>query len=160
MATKRKAKPKTTRAAKAKAPAAKQAKARAPTRPGSVDAFLSALDHPLKDEVEIVRQWILSVDPTIAEEVKWNAPSFRTTDFFATFHLRSLDAVQLVFHAGARPKASATTGLGVEAPEGLPLRWLAKDRALVTLGRGAALRAQRRALESLVRQWIAALSDT
>lgn len=145
MATKRKAK---TTATKRKAPA---------KRPQSVDEFLGALDHPLKDEVEIVRQWILSVDPTIVEEVKWNAPSFRTSDFFATFHLRSVDAVQLVLHAGAKPKASAKRGLDVDAPSGLPVRWLAKDRALVTLGRGAALRAQRRALESLVRQWIAAL---
>lgn len=146
-------------ATKRKATQRKATKRKAPKKPQSVAAFLSTLDHPLKDEVEIVRQWILSVDPTIAEEVKWNAPSFRTTDFFATFHLRSVDAVQLVFHAGAKPKASAKVSLDVEAPAGLPLRWLAKDRALVTLGRGAALRAQRRALESLVRQWIAELSD-
>ena len=31
-----------------------------------------------------------------------NSTSFRTTEFFATVHLRSTEAVQLVFHLGAK----------------------------------------------------------
>src|SRR5262245_41223578 len=54
----------------------------------AVIAFLRELDHPLKQEVEAVRQIILGVSPEIREGIKWNAPSFRTTEYFATLNLR------------------------------------------------------------------------
>ena len=63
-----------------------------PSRPtrtpaGEVDALMAALDHPGKDGIELLRQAILGIDPRIREEVKWNAPSFRLEDHFATFKL-------------------------------------------------------------------------
>jgi len=119
----------------------------------AVVAFLEELDHPLQKEIEAVRQIILGVDPAICEAVKWNAPSFRTTDFFATFNLRSKDHVQLVFHTGAKVKATATTGIDIADPDGL-LKWLAKDRCLVTLGVGKEIQAKREAFEAIVRAWI------
>ena len=50
----------------------------------AVDDFMRALKHPLKKEIEAVRRIILSVSPDIQKGIKWNAPSFRTTDYFAT----------------------------------------------------------------------------
>lgn len=137
-------------ATKRAAPAADQGSSQ--TDP-AVAALLEELDHPLKQEIEAVRQILLGVDPSIREAVKWNAPSFRTTDFFATFNLRSRDHVQLVFHTGAKVKASATTGITVADPDGL-LKWLAKDRCLVTLGEGKDIKAKRASFEAVVREWI------
>ncbi|WP_224367955.1 DUF1801 domain-containing protein [Hyalangium versicolor] len=119
----------------------------------AVVSFLEELDHPLKKEIEAVRKIILGADPAIREAIKWKAPSFRTTDFFATFHLRSTDRLQLVFHMGAKVKATATTGIRIDDPAGL-LEWLAKDRCLVTLGAGKDIAARKAALEALVREWI------
>jgi hypothetical protein len=118
-----------------------------------VGEFMRELDHPLKVDIETVRQIILNVDPGIGESIKWNAPSFRTTDFFATFNLRSRDSVQLIFHTGAKVKATATTGINIADPAGL-LKWLARDRCLVTLGVGKDIRAKRAAFEAIVREWI------
>src|SRR5262245_35900710 len=73
-----------------------------------VAAFLRELDHPLKKEIEAVRQIILGVSPSIRDGIKWNSVSFRTTEFFATIHLRSTDRVQLVFHLGAKVKDNST----------------------------------------------------
>ena len=126
------------------------------TKPATVDAFLASLEHPQKEAISMVRGWILQCDPSIQEAVKWNAPSFRTSDFFATFHLRSQDAVELVFHTGAKAKASAVTGLGIEDPSQL-VRWLAKDRGLVRLGNYDEVIANQAAFEALVRSWIHAL---
>lgn len=124
--------------------------------PATVDEFLDALDHPLQAEIREVRGWILGADPSIREGVKWNAPSFRTAEYFATFHLRSTDAVQLVFHTGA--KARDLPGGPARLDAGARLAtWLGKDRCLVTLGRGDALAADRADLEALVRAWIAQL---
>ncbi|MCC6405702.1 MAG: DUF1801 domain-containing protein [Planctomycetes bacterium] len=122
----------------------------------AVVAFLRELDHPLKAEIAVVRELVLAASPEVGEGIKWNAPSFRTIDYFATINLRSRDAVQLVFHNGAKVKASARAGLAIDDPTGL-VRWLAKDRGLVTLGAGAELREKRAAFQELVRSWIRAL---
>jgi len=119
----------------------------------AVVAFLRDLEHPLRADIEKVRRILLDADPSIAEGIKWNAPSFRTTDYFATIHLRSRDRIQLVFHTGVKKKATADTGVEVADPAGL-LKWLAKDRCMVTLGAGAVIDEKRAAFEELVRAWI------
>lgn len=40
----------------------------------AVDAFMAALVHPHKAEIEALRKLMLSVDPSVREGVKWNAP--------------------------------------------------------------------------------------
>jgi hypothetical protein len=64
----------------------------------TVDEYMAKLDHPLKAEVQAVRDIIKGVDPRITEEVKWNAPSFSHTDYIATFNLRTSQHVHLIFH--------------------------------------------------------------
>ena len=123
------------------------------SKAGDVGEFMSELDHPLKRDIEAVRRIILNVDPSISEAIKWNAPSFHTTDFFATINLRSRDCVQIIFHTGAKVKAAATTGINIADPAGL-LKWLAKDRCLVTLGVGKDIQDKREAFEDIVREWI------
>ncbi len=119
----------------------------------AVVAFLRDLEHPLKEEIEAVRQLILDVGPEVREGIKWNAPSFRTTDHFATFNLRAKDRVNLILHMGAKVKATAATGVKVDDPAGL-LEWLAKDRCIVTLQDGADVRARGAALQAILREWI------
>lgn len=41
-----------------------------------VSAYIEKLEKPAKDIVEALRQIILTTDPEVAEEIKWNAPSF------------------------------------------------------------------------------------
>jgi hypothetical protein len=122
----------------------------------AVIAFLRELDHPLKQEIEAVRQLILDVSPEIREGIKWNAPSFRTTEFFATFNLRARDRVRLVLHLGAKVKETPAKGLRIADPAGL-LEWLAEDRCLVTLGDGKDVQAKGPALQAILREWIASL---
>lgn len=118
-----------------------------------VDKFMSDLDHPLRDELAALRALIMGVDPGIEEGIKWNAPSFFYHDYFATFNLRSTDKVQVIFHTGAKVKASATEGLEIDDPHGM-MKWLAKDRCMLTSQDMADLEAKRESLESIIRQWI------
>lgn len=118
----------------------------------AVDTFLDELDHPLKRELVEVRAIILGVSPEICDGIKWNAPSFRTTEWFATVNLRSRDQVQLIFHLGAKVKALPSGGLKIADPAGL-IKWLGKDRCLVTLGTGKEIKDRRAALAALVREW-------
>ena len=119
----------------------------------SVRAFLEELEHPYKEELLVVRARILGADREIQEAIKWKSPSFRTTDFFATFNLRYTQGIQLVFHMGVKTKSTATSGVTIADPAGL-LDWRAKDRCLVTLGSGAELEARLPALDALVREWL------
>lgn len=124
-----------------------------PQTDSAVTAFMRELDHPLKKEIEAVRKIILGVSSEIREGIKWNAPSFRTTEFFATINLRSKESVQIILHLGAKVKEIPAKGIRIADPEGL-IKWLAKDRCLVTLGAGKEIQARRGALEGIIREWI------
>jgi hypothetical protein len=63
-----------------------------------VDAYMSALVHPLKKEIAELRNIIKSADPRISERIKWAAPSFFYIDDMVTFNHRQEKFVQLVFH--------------------------------------------------------------
>lgn len=123
---------------------------------GRLDPEASALllerKPPFAGEIDTVRRAILGASPAIQESVKWNAPSYRTSEFFATVHMRSNDGVQLVFHRGAKARDDEAD-MEIDDPAGLA-RWLANDRCLVTLGSGAALRARIPAFRRFVRAWI------
>lgn len=119
-----------------------------------VSAFMQALEHPLKPEIAALRDIILGADPTIAEEIKWNAPSFRTREFFATFHLRAKGCVQVILHRGAKVRdRDAHEQLPIADPSGM-LEWLSKDRASIRLHSMAEIEERRAALGSLISAWI------
>lgn len=126
-----------------------------PQNDPAVIEFLNRLDHPRKKVIEAVRKIILGVSHEIREGIKWNAPSFRTTDFFATLNLRGKDGeerVWLILHRGAKLKDN-TKDLRIADSTGL-LEWLAKDRCLVTFRDLKDIRAKRAALEVIIREWI------
>ena len=80
--------------------------ARATDTSTAVDALMRGLAHPHKPAIETLRRAILATDPSIAEGVKWNAPSFRTREYFATVHLRAKTGERLA-RAGATVSAKA-----------------------------------------------------
>jgi hypothetical protein len=119
----------------------------------AVEEYINTLDHPLKAELEAVRQIILGVNKEIAEGIKWNAPSFYFKDWFATTGLRSKDFVHVVFHTGAKVKASATQGVAIDDPSGL-LEWHAKDRCSAKFYDMKDVKAKKAALQDIVKQWL------
>lgn len=64
-----------------------------------VDEFMDKLDHPLKAEIQAVRDIIKSVNKDITEEIKWKAPSFSYKgEYLVTFNLWEKGHIHLVFH--------------------------------------------------------------
>ena len=119
----------------------------------AVDEFMAGLDHPFKAELETLRRAILAVDPSIAEGIKWNAPSWRTAEYFATTHLRSKTGLGLILHLGAKVRDLPEGGLHIPDPTGL-LKWLGKDRAQLEFSSAADLSAKLPALQALLQAWI------
>lgn len=119
-----------------------------------VDALLAKLNHPLKPQLEALRQLILSVSPTVREEFKWNSPSFKTSDHFATANVHGKGLVRLILHRGAKKRPDAMPE--IPDPKGL-LTWLGQDRAIITFEDPAALSAASAPLKVLLKHWIRSL---
>ncbi len=135
---------------------ARSSKAVKEAAPSEVDEFLATLEHPRKAEIEAVRAILLGADARIHESIKWNAPSFSTTEHFATFNLRPKDAVQVVLHFGARVRARSPE-ISIYDPSGM-LKWVAKDRCIVVLMDMKEIESKKGALRSIVKQWIRQMS--
>ena len=74
-----------------------QVKKEAPA--SAVEKFMEKLDHPFKVEVEFLRKVIKKVNTDIAEEWKWNAPSYSYHgNYLVTFNLWEKGHIHLVFH--------------------------------------------------------------
>ena len=76
-------------------------------------AYFEVLNHPLKNVVQALRKVVLSTDEEIAEQIKWNSPSFYYAGEIkpfdpkeykrdiVVFNLHKNDCVLLVFPTGA-----------------------------------------------------------
>lgn len=117
-----------------------------------VNEFMAKLEHPLKAEIEALRAIILGADPRISESIKWNAPSFSVQEHFATFKLRPVTTVQVVFHTGAKARADSKD-VEIDDPAGL-LKWAAHDRCVATLSDMKEIESKKAAFVTIVKQWI------
>ncbi len=117
-----------------------------------VALFIEETDHPLKDEIIALRKIILASDSAITEHIKWNAPSFCVNgeDRF-TFKLNDPEAVDIVFHRGAKAKAMPTERL-IEDPDGL-LKWATNDRAVATFASMPDIQNKELALITILTEW-------
>lgn len=119
----------------------------------AVSAFMLALDHPFKKEIEVLRRIILGADPSIAEGIKWKVPSFRTTEYFATMHLRAKGGIGVILHLGAKVRASSSPQVDIKDPARL-LQWMGADRAMVVFADAKEIGSKRRAFDAVLKQWI------
>lgn len=119
----------------------------------AVDAFMAVLEHPAKAAIVRLRAAMLASDGAITEGVKWNAPSFKVDEYFATMQLRLKVGVGLVLHFGAKVRHVGTARDVIHDPDGL-LNWLARDRAMLEFRDVNAVEARAPALQAIVRQWI------
>jgi len=121
----------------------------------SVDEFLRVLDHPHKEGIELLRAVILTVDKRITEEIKWNAPSFKLTDHFATFKLHPPKGIQLVLHVGSRPIVPPKQ-FQLDVPVDL-VKWAAPDRCILMVPSSSAAAALQSTFARAVKQWLSQL---
>ena len=121
--------------------------------PKAVDAFLKSLIHPMKAEILLMHAAILAADPTIKAGVKWNAPSYRTGEYFATTNLREKKGIGIILHLGAKVRELKPGELEVEDSTSM-LKWLAKDRAMVSFSCGVDFQAKSAAFAALIRSWV------
>lgn len=120
-------------------------------RKQTVEEFLQECAHPLKDGAALFRAALLAADPSLTEQIKWNAPSFgRGFDDRVTMGFRP-NELQIVFHRGVKPKA--LEGFRFDDPSGM-LQWAAEDRAVVKLRSLEEIQGQLPVLIEAALKWI------
>jgi hypothetical protein len=108
-----------------------------------VDAFMDALDHPFKAEVQAVRDIIKNVNQDITEQIKWKAPSFSYKGYMATFNLWAKQHVHLIFHNGA----ILSNESGLMSGDYI-------DRRMVYFTDMDDVLSKKAALENIIREWV------
>ena len=66
-----------------------------------VDEFMAQLEHPLKSEMEAIREIILTTDSKMTEAIKWGGPTFNYKRNLATINPKAKKFVNLFFQNGA-----------------------------------------------------------
>lgn len=126
---------------------------KAASAPVPVEDFLAALEHPRLAEIRELRAIILGVDASIGESIKWNAPSFFTSEHFATMRLfGKAPTLQLILHPGTGKHALPRQA--IQDPGGL-LSWLAPDCACIDFADAGPVSARRAEIQAIVGQWLA-----
>jgi transposase len=114
-----------------------------------VDAYMVKLQHPLKLEIQVVRELLKGVNRQITEQIKWNAPSFSYKgEYLVTFNLRETRRVHLVWHNPAIVKLKSGLLEG-EYP----------DRRMSYLSDMADVKAKRQELTGIARELLSAIDD-
>ncbi len=116
----------------------------------AVDRYMAELNHPHIEEVQALRTLILGINPAIGEGIKWNAPSYRLVEYFATTNLRVKGGVGIILHLGAKVRQIAVQ---IDDPEKL-LTWHGPNRASFVVHDMEALRARTPALKTILAQWL------
>ena len=130
-----------------------------PSEPDKVDTYMAELKHPLGDAIAALRKIILSTNPEIGEEIKWNAPTFFYSGemkpfdpkeykrYIIVFNLFQKDCIRLVVWKGAR----------VNDKSGLLEGDYKDGRRLALFHNMEEVKSKKAALQAMIRKWLETL---
>lgn len=109
-----------------------------------VDAYMHKLSHPLKAAAETLRIIIKKAGKQLSERIKWNAPSYYYKEDILTFNFGDPKCIRIIFHHPSIVK--------IKSPL---LEGNYKDRRIVYIKDAAAVKANKKELETIIKQSIA-----
>ena len=113
-----------------------------------VDEYLDKKNHPLTEEINLVRSIILSADDRMEETIKWSSPTFMYKGNMASFFMNAKKFVSLMFHKGALMPNELGLLEG-EGKEGRVARFIDKED----------IEQKKEALQSLIEEWITMMDN-
>jgi hypothetical protein len=121
----------------------------------SVADLVSALDDATREQVQLLRDIIGSLDAELTEHVKWNAPSYVLDgEDRITMNLRNKEGVvKLVLHMGATRPEDKKGAPVLAADEGL-VDWASDIRGLIAVADVDDIRAKEPALRRVLTGWL------
>lgn len=121
-----------------------------------VTNFLKDLNHPFHEEIELLRNFILTADQNLTENIKWNGPNycFKDEDRITMRIHPPKKQVQLIFHRGAKKQANPENKL--ISHKSKLLLWKENDRAIITFNSMLDIENGRAELSEIITEWISA----
>lgn len=118
-----------------------------------VTSFLDKQNHPLRKEIELLRNYILSANNDLTENIKWNGPNycFNNKDTI-TMRIHPPKNIQLIFHRGAKKQIQPKNKL-IEDNFHL-LTWKENDRAVAIFKNIAHIEETKVAITEIITKWI------
>ncbi|MCA9730869.1 MAG: DUF1801 domain-containing protein [Deferribacteres bacterium] len=121
----------------------------------AVTKFLDELNHPFREEIELLREIILSAETGLDENIKWNGPNYSIQDKDRiTMRIQPPKQVQLVFHRGAKKQEQPKEKL--ISTKSKILVWKENDRAVVTIKNQTEIENNSVELTQIIKDWLAA----
>ena len=121
----------------------------------TVDEFLNGLDEDRRSQVLKLREYILDVEPSLTEHIKWNAPSYvKEDEDRMTFNTMNREGVvKLVFHMGAI-KTEDKNGQPV-IDDAYLIEWASDIRGYMTFTTLDEIIANKNEIKRTVQEWLA-----
>ena len=120
-----------------------------------VSIFLDEQNHPLRKEIELLRQTILSANKYLSENIKWKGPNYcLDKEDRITIKIQPPKNIQLIFHCGAKVKEQPKEKL-VKEDFGL-LAWKGNDRAVATFKSILEIKKCKETLSRIIAEWLIA----
>lgn len=121
----------------------------------TIDEFMNSLDSDKRMQITVLRQVIVSVDPTIREHIKWNAPSYVLDgEDRVTFNVMNKEGVvKLVLHMGATRKENKT-GSPVLVEENEIIEWNSDIRGTISFKSMEDVTSNKAALSLILKKWL------
>lgn len=120
----------------------------------AVSAYIAQLDEATGSIVEKLRHIVLSIDPQIAEEIKWNAPSFYYTGEMKPFDPKEYKRHIIVMNLRKRIMLVFPSGAKISNTDGLLTGDYADGRRLVNINNMDDVIQKEQALRKAVKDWI------
>jgi hypothetical protein len=128
-----------------------------PSAPDKVDAWMDALDHPLKPVALALRKVILAADKTVGEHIKWNHPAFFYTGEMRPFDPKEHKRYLIVFNLHSKDGGVLLVfphGAGADDPIGLLAGDYADGRRLTRFHTLADVSAAKKPLTNIIKSLV------
>ncbi len=118
-----------------------------------VSVFLDEQNHPLRKEIQLLRQSILSSNKHLSENIKWNGPNYCVDkEDRITMKIQPPKNIQIIFHRGAKVKEQPKEKL-IKEDFGL-LAWKGNDRAVATFKSMIEIEKCKESLSTIITEWL------
>jgi hypothetical protein len=119
-----------------------------------VTVLLDELNHPFRDEIELLRICILKANNSLEENIKWNGPNycFNNEDRITMRVQPPTKKVQLIFHRGAKKQTQPQEKL--ISNKSKLLVWKENDRAIITFKSLDEIESGKTDLTLIINEWL------
>ncbi len=119
-----------------------------------VTEFLDEQSHPFRKEIEQLRNYILTANSELSENIKWNGPNycFDNEDRITMRVQPPTKQIQLIFHRGAKKQTQPEDKL--ISNKSKMLVWKENDRAIVTFKSLQDIENGKEEITEIVNDWI------